>query len=30
VTVSEDPLTAVVLGAGRFLEELKDFPAEEM
>lgn len=30
VTVSEDPLTAVVLGAGRFLEELKDFPAEDM
>ncbi|MBI1319354.1 MAG: MreB/Mrl family cell shape determining protein [Candidatus Hydrogenedens sp.] len=30
VTVSEDPLTAVVLGTGRFLEELKDFPAEEM
>jgi len=30
VTVAEDPLTAVVLGTGRFLEELKDFPAEEM
>jgi len=30
VTVSEDPLTAVVLGAGKFLEELRDFPAEDM
>ena len=30
VTISEDPLTAVVMGGGKFLEELKDFPAEEM
>jgi len=29
VTIAEDPLTAVVLGAGRFLEELKNFPDEE-
>ncbi|MBI2433020.1 MAG: rod shape-determining protein [Candidatus Hydrogenedentes bacterium] len=30
VTQAEDPLTAVVLGTGRFLEELKNFPSEEM
>ncbi len=30
VTVAEDPLTAVVLGGGKFLEELKNFPAEEV
>ncbi|MCF6283816.1 MAG: rod shape-determining protein [Candidatus Hydrogenedentes bacterium] len=30
VTVSEDPLTAVVLGTGKFLEELKNYPDEEM
>ncbi len=29
VTRAEDPLTAVVLGAGRFLEELKNFPDED-
>jgi rod shape-determining protein MreB len=29
VTVSEDPLTAVVLGTGKFLEELKNFPEEQ-
>ena len=30
VTVAEDPLTAVVLGTGKFLDELKDYPAEEI
>ena len=30
VTVAEDPLTAVVLGTGKFLDELKDHPAEEI
>lgn len=30
VTVADDPLTAVVLGAGRFLENLEDYPAEEL
>ena len=30
VTVAEDPLTAVVMGAGKYLEELKNFPAEEL
>ncbi|MFM1921284.1 MAG: hypothetical protein RLZZ303_2918 [Candidatus Hydrogenedentota bacterium] len=30
VTVAEDPLTAVVLGAGRYLEVMRDFPAEDM
>jgi rod shape-determining protein MreB len=30
VTVSEDPLTAVVLGTGKFLEELKNFNEEEL
>lgn len=30
VTVSEDPLTAVVLGAGKFLDELKNAPEERM
>jgi rod shape-determining protein MreB and related proteins len=30
VTCSEDPLTAVVLGAGKYLEGLKHFPDEEM
>ncbi|HPO17474.1 MAG TPA: rod shape-determining protein [Candidatus Hydrogenedentes bacterium] len=30
VTVGEDPLTAVVLGAGRFLDELKNAPEERM
>jgi rod shape-determining protein MreB and related proteins len=30
VTVSEDPLTAVVLGTGKFLEELKNYPDEEI
>jgi rod shape-determining protein MreB len=30
VTIAEDPLTAVVLGAGRFLEELKHFTDDEM
>jgi len=29
VTVAEDPLTAVVLGTGRYLEGLKDFQDEE-
>lgn len=29
VTVAEDPLTAVVLGTGRYLEVIKDFPDEE-
>jgi actin-like ATPase involved in cell morphogenesis len=27
---AEDPLTAVVLGTGKFLEELKNYPDEEM
>ena len=30
VTRAEDPLTAVVLGTGRFLEELKNLPDEEV
>jgi len=30
VAVAEDPLTAVVLGNGRFLETLKDFPSEDL
>jgi rod shape-determining protein MreB and related proteins len=30
VTVAEDPLTAVVLGAGKFLDELKNAPEERM
>lgn len=30
VTVAEDPLTAVVLGGGQFLEELKNTKEEEM
>jgi rod shape-determining protein MreB len=30
VTVSDDPLTAVVMGTGRFLDGLKDFPHEDM
>lgn len=30
VSVAEDPLTAVVLGTGKFLEELKNYPDEEM
>lgn len=30
VTQAEDPLTAVVLGTGRFLEELKNFPSEDL
>lgn len=30
VTVAEDPLTAVVMGGGKFLEELKNFPSGEM
>lgn len=30
VTISEDPLTAVVLGTGRFLEELKNFSGSEL
>ena len=30
VTTAEDPLTAVVLGTGKFLEELKNFNEEEM
>ena len=29
VTCAEDPLTAVVLGTGKYLEELKYFPADE-
>lgn len=28
VTVAEDPLTAVVMGAGKYLEELKNFPSD--
>ncbi|MBI2423964.1 MAG: rod shape-determining protein [Candidatus Hydrogenedentes bacterium] len=30
VTVAEDPLTCVVLGTGKFLEELKNYPEEEL
>jgi rod shape-determining protein MreB len=30
VTVADDPLTAVVMGTGRFLDGLKDFPHEDM
>ena len=30
VTVAEDPLTSVVLGTGKFLEELKYFPEDDM
>ncbi len=30
VTVAEDPLTCVVLGTGKFLEELKNYPSEEL
>jgi len=30
VTVAEDPLTAVVLGTGKYLEGLKTFREEEM
>ena len=30
VTQAEDPLTAVVLGTGKFLEELKNFPSEDL
>jgi rod shape-determining protein MreB len=30
VTVAEDPLTAVVLGGGRFLDELKNAPEEQL
>ncbi len=29
VTVADDPLTAVVLGTGKYLESLKDFPEDE-
>ncbi|HNR32749.1 MAG TPA: rod shape-determining protein, partial [Candidatus Hydrogenedentes bacterium] len=30
VMAAEDPLTAVVMGAGKYLEELKNFPAGEL
>ncbi|MBP8131952.1 MAG: rod shape-determining protein [Candidatus Hydrogenedentes bacterium] len=30
VMVAEDPLTAVVMGAGKYLEELKNFPSEDL
>ena len=30
VTIAEDPLTAVVLGTGRFLEELKNFRGSKL
>jgi rod shape-determining protein MreB len=30
VTVAEDPLSAVALGGGKFLEELKNFPEEKV
>jgi len=30
VTAAEDPLTAVVLGTGKYLEEMRKFPEEEL